>query len=125
MNALSAPAPKLPRRAMGLLRLRPTTAPLQRFVRQVSAVGVSVAAPRRWDTLRVVTAELVRPAGIGGCRRAFLLVTAIATVIISVADESGSHAQTVTALELFRRASLGIWNKEEYFIYRKVLHSKV
>lgn len=98
---------------MGFLRLCPTTAPLQRFVRLVSAVGVSVAAPRRWDTLRVVTAELVRPTGTGGGRSALLLIAAIAAVIISVTDERGSHTETVTALELFRRASLGVWKKEE------------
>lgn len=98
---------------MGLLRLRPTTAPLQRLVRLVFAVGVSVAAPRCWDTLGVVTAELVRPAGAGGGRRALLLIAAVAAVIISVTDKRGSHAQTVTALELFRRASLGVWKKEQ------------
>lgn len=113
VNTFSTPAPELPGWAVGFLRLGLAAAALQRFIRLVFAVGVSVAAPRRWDTLGVVTAKLVRPAGAGGGCRALLLIAAISAVIIPIADERGSHAQTVTALELFSRASLGIWKKEE------------
>lgn len=108
MNALSAPAAKLSHGAVRFLRLCPAAAPLQRLVRLVSAVGVSVAAPRCWDAFGVVAAKLMWAAGAGGGGGALLLITAVPAVIITITYECWSHTHTVATLELFRRTSLGI-----------------
>lgn len=113
VNALSAPAFELPGGALGLLRFCLAAAALHGLVRFVSAVGIPVAAPQRWDALRVVTSKLVRAAGTGGGSGAHLLVTGITAVVVPVADERGSHAHTVATLELFRRAGLCILREEE------------
>lgn len=117
VNALSAPAAKLSSRAVWFLWLRPATAALQRLVRLVSAVGVSVAAPRGRDAFGVVAAKLMWTAGAGGGGGALLFITAITAVVIPITYERRSHTQTVTTLELFRRTSLGIWGKKgEFYI---------
>lgn len=105
MDALAAPALELAHRAAGFLGLRPAAAALHRLIRLVLAVGVAVAAPQGRDALRIVAAELVLAAG--GCR-AFLLVAGVPAVVVAVANEDGSHAPPVAALEVFGGACLGI-----------------
>lgn len=109
MHALAAAALELPDRAAGLLGLGPAAASLHGLVRLVLAVRVPVAAPQGWDALRVVAAELVLAADGSG---ALLLVAGISAVVIAVADVDGRHALSVTALEVFEGAGLGICTKD-------------
>lgn len=109
VDALPAPALELARRAARLLGLRPAAAALHGLVRLVLAVRVAVAAPQGGDALGVVAAEVVLAARRS---RAFLLVAGVPAVVVAVAHVHRSETLSVTAVEVFGGAGLGVCGRK-------------
>lgn len=110
MDTLPAAALELAHWAARFLGLCSAAAALHGLVRLVLAVRVAIAAPQRGDALRVVAAELVLAAGRS---RTLLFVTAVAAVVVAVANKDGCHTLPVTALEMIGGACLAIYRGTE------------
>lgn len=76
--------------------------PLYGLIRMVLTVCLVVTDPQLWDAHAVVALELI---GAAGQRGAFLFITAITTVVVTITHEVDGDARLVTALELIRRTS--------------------